>query len=527
MSRIPVFVEKSPRKNWDKGGETCIFIARRSVTTSSEVEDDLDRGTQSEMVKNSSMSVVSCVKGVVNSSCYCLECKELASITTKFKKADGGRKSFIPIKEGGLKTFGWNGPKLTPAKSILTPAPVNKTRSRLKTKSSKTNKEEHSGSSKICISSLTPAKSLMSPTRASKSAFKSVLKTAKLQEHALKQCAPSSCDASGVNRSDSKSLTSFEYEDSEPECFQHEVRNRLASDSPASVKGLNKENSKFTTTKVKQNCSRVDNECPKNAFRTEIENDGHLTIQNFVNEGKNSVVAKLDLCCSEKTHSQSTIYSEIKNCDNVSCDSPGADVLDTKDDYYKGINRITDELESAQHVQEDVSDDVDQIMTPPHKNLANTCSLLEPQAKSFQNHIDNATELLAKQKITSGEIDKSGHVTCVISSPPSGRLTKAQARIPPRSDHGPGTESGCSAKKLSKLPVYSKRALPKTPSEIRTVKYGQKIVQENKDCVKEITEKSEPNKIHVDKNNKSKHFSKNTFIKTVRDVTAEKGLYKS
>ena len=457
MSRIPIFVEKSPRKNWNKKAETCIFIARESVKTSSEIDDDLVHD-RAETVSNGSrsVSVVSCVKGVVNRSCNCVDCKEISEISTKTRTKDGVKKSFIPIKDSGMKSYGWTGSKLTPAKSILTPAPV-KVKSKVKTK----NKSGDDGV--ISPKVLAPAKSSQSPRRSFRSAFK-VISNTETETPSKRHADKPSQDR--TRKCDSRHMTSLDYEDSEPECFQHELKTRLPNDSPASVKGLKN----YNWMKHEQKGDRLDTE-------KEIKNQSKSVLGSYDEHQGSQAHTEVTLQSKNQDLNSKELISGFSKHEQNSC---GEEKLDeSKNEHYdcKNGNQHNDNdniFPQEEPVDNSISDQTLDEISSIHTTIV--------EKVSDSHHME--TEVLEKdsnvnaRSAIKSRVDDSGHVTCVISSPPSGRAAKVV------NDHVT-VENRLSTvgtvQKSSKLPLFYKRKLPKPPSEVRTVKYGQKVTQEIKE----------------------------------------------
>ena len=494
MSRIPVFVEKSPRKNWNKKAETCIFIARESVKTSSEVEDDVVNDNLETVSNNSvSVSVVSCVRGVVNSSCYCPDCKEISRISTKSRTKDGMKKSFIPIKDGGVKTFGWNGSKLTPAKSILTPAPV-KVKSRLKTKSKAG--DEGMVSSKM----LAPAKSAQSPQRAFRSAFKVIPNNE--TGSSSKQIVDKSAARDSNTKRESKYLTSFEYEDSEPECFQHEIPTRLASDSPASVKGLkNCDIKKHQQERLKSECNS----------QKEIENESKTLIGSYEENKDSQTIIKLQYSRKPELNSEQCRKHEIKHTSN-------AESLDKAKDVELAINDIYHDADNDAVVTPHEEISPDQSFTNETLDEISSIQTTVLERISDSDHLEIALNNNTQLNERTDKVDDSGHVTCVISSPPSGRAAEVAK------NHGTSKNrqnTSGTTQKTSKLPLFYKRKLPKPPSEVRTVKYGQKIIQENKENRLQTCKKSKGSEGIP----KIKKTLESSAVRNKREQSCKEGLY--
>ena len=523
MSRIPVFVEKSLRKHWNKGGETCIFIAREPVRGSSEAEEDVENCSESEVGNNSSLavSVVSCVKGVINSA------------AVKPNRSNRDRKSCIPVKESGIKNFGWSGQKLTPAKSVLTPAPVTKTRTRLKTKSktsevesatesltistatsvrgrlkAKTKNSESEGASTSQL--LAPAKSALSPQWAFKSSVNSAIKSFSASKHAT----PASDTCTSVDHGNaSKILTSFEYEDSEPECFQHEIRTRLESDSPASVKGLNKKLTSIPlgrNTQCRLNFSEAESKSIQHEVKTKLHDNSPVFCEELNKNSAKISCGKIKLQPRKRPLSNSRTCNEIlslNNEDNTNIDA-------SKIEYKSTENLKADQKENSSTCNSNTQPGGAGALnnSSDDRNWSDNNQILDNPIKET-GCIDCNTELQDKQKTQFIDGDVSGHITCVISSPPS--TYRKQTKVQKRAE---GSDVKI-AHKSSKLPLFNKRSLPRTPSEIRTVKYGQKVIQESKDH--EISKKSEGNK---DVENKDRNPCWEV-VKLSREIHAARGLY--
>ena len=481
-----MFVERTIRKHWNKEGETCIFIAREAGRESS--ASDVDEVEKVDGANGSlSLSVVSCVKGIINSSCYCPKCSALTP-----SRGTGDRKSCIPIKENGVKNFGWNGPRLTPAKSILTPAPVLKTRSKSKTKTKPSEagnseasrsrataacpSERQAAKSKIPKVELTsksqlitPKKSASSPQYASKWAFNTPTKSfssSKVDHHV----ANTTSDDLGQ---DSKTLTSFEYEDSEPECFQHEIRARLASDSPASVKGFNKEDHHVKSWSAGK---RLNGQRSESEHLINTQSDIN-TLQNDKAKPKEVFHKKLIKSPPEKLKLSKRAQSYLTTSSEDMC------ILDDKDrnlDLAEIENLDDENYKADQEKADDINESLDEIENPDnykHSGKPGYLDTCDTEPGDVVGQGDQQNSQLSKVDISSfSEVDDSGHVTCVISSPPS--TCRKEIRIPDKNSDEAKQKTGC-VYKSSKLPVFNKRSLPKTPSEVRTVKYGQKLVQKN------------------------------------------------
>ena len=486
-----MFVERPIRKHWNKEGETCIFIAREAGRDSSASDvEELEKvnGANGSL----SLSVVSCVKGIINSSCYCPKCSALTP-----SRGAGDRKSCIPIKENGVKNFGWNGPRLTPAKSILTPTPVLKTRSKSKTKT-KPSEAENSKALKSLVNAacpserqaakskipkveltsksqlMTPKRSAFSPQYASKWAFNTPTKSfssSKVDNHV----ANNTSDDLGH---DSKTLTSFEYEDSEPECFQHEIRARLASDSPASIKGFNKEDRRVKTWSAgkKLNGQRSESE---HMINTQSDVN---TLQKGKAKPKEVFHKKLVKTPPDKAKPSKRAQSYLTTSSEDIC------ILDDKDrnlDLAEIENLDDEKYKKILEKADDINESLDGIENPnnyQHSGKSGYIDTCDLELVDVAGQGDQQNSQLSKVDISSfSEVDDSGHVTCVISSPPS--TCRKEIKIPAKNSDEAKQKTGCTGHKSSKLPVFNKRSLPKTPSEVRTVRYGQKLVQKNQAAV--------------------------------------------
>ena len=454
MSRIPVFVEKSPRKNWNKRAETCIFIARESVKTSSEVDDLIHDTVQTVSNNSMSVSVVSCVKGVVNRSCCCPDCKEISEISTKSRTKDGVKESFIPIKDNGVKSFGWNGSKLTPAKSILTPAPV-KVKSKFKTKT------KLGDIGVIPSKVLAPAKSSQSPQRAFRSAFKVI---ANNDTGLSSKQTGDKLSHDRVRKGDSRPLTSLDYEDSEPECFQHEIRTRLPSDSPASVKGLKNSGGK----KRQQKPSRLESFNFPNGVESESKS---LTGSYDGNKGSHA-------CTRLELHSKKPELN-LEECRKLELNTSNLERFESSKNVDHDSKKSNHDVDNDQILPQEEADD-DKSFSDQTLDEISSIHTTVVEKFSDSQHLEAEVADVKSSDISArnGHVDDSGHVTCVISSPPSGRAAKVV------NDHVTSKNRQNAVgtiQKSSKLPLFYKRKLPKPPSEVRTIKYGQKVIQENKE----------------------------------------------
>jgi hypothetical protein len=188
MSRIPVFIERSARKGWNTSVESCIFIACDSVETSSEIddilepdptltdgneetvndlenvgddlefsedrlidkvqfndtldskldeEDDKVKGVvqgNGRMAVNSAVTftIVSCCKGVVNTTCNCNKCNEGVSLEefVTSRPGDGKKMKEVDTSNKGPRSLIPRPRKLTAGKVAITPAPVKKSKTK-------------------------------------------------------------------------------------------------------------------------------------------------------------------------------------------------------------------------------------------------------------------------------------------------------------------------------------------------------------------------------------------------------------
>ena len=193
MSRIPVFIERSARKGWNTTVEPCIFIACDSVETSSEIgdilepdvtlRDDIDEAldnfiaTEEEInnfensenrlidkvqlndtqesklegedgnddfngvtqgngrmakVSSVTLTVVSCSKGVINSTCNCNNCNNGISMEEFVTGLEGENMKIKDpeVLNNGIRSLIPRPRRLTAGKVSVTPAPIKKSKTR-------------------------------------------------------------------------------------------------------------------------------------------------------------------------------------------------------------------------------------------------------------------------------------------------------------------------------------------------------------------------------------------------------------